>query len=67
MKMIKLLSVVVCASFLMAGATWAADEAKKCCEPAKDIAAQKDCACKCCKKAAEKGVWCKKCHKQAAK
>jgi len=66
--MIKLLTMVVCASFLMAGASFAADDTKKpCCEKPKDIAAQKDCACDCCKKAAEKGKWCKKCHPQPKK
>jgi hypothetical protein len=68
MKMIKLLSVLVCASFVMASASFAADApAKKCCEPVKTIADQKNCACDCCKKAAEKSKWCKKCHPQAKK
>ncbi len=65
--MIKLLSMVVCASFLMAGAAWSADAPKKACCEAKTIEAQKDCACECCKKAGEKGKWCKKCHPQTAK
>ena len=64
MKMIKLLSVLVCASFLMASASFAADAPakKKCCEPAKTVEQEKNCACDCCKKAAEKGKMCKKCH-----
>jgi hypothetical protein len=68
MKMIKLLSVLVCASFMMAGASFAADApAEKCCKPAKNVTEEKSCACDCCKKAAAKGKMCKKCHPPAKK
>ncbi len=59
--------MLVCATVLMAGVSWAADDAKKPCCEAKTIAAQKDCACACCKAAAEKSKWCKHCHPQAKK
>ena len=61
MKLVKLLSVLVCASVLMAGATWAAEAKKPCCEPT--VEAGLKCKNACCKKAAEKGKVCKKCHK----
>ena len=67
MKMIKLLSVLVCASFLMAGASFGADEPKQPCCKAATIEAQKECACACCKKAAKNNKWCKKCHPQPKK
>jgi hypothetical protein len=67
MRIAKLLSVLMCAGFLMSSVTWAADDAKKPCCEAKTIEAQKDCACACCKKAQEKGKWCKKCHPQPKK
>ncbi|MBI5386467.1 MAG: hypothetical protein HZA90_17485 [Verrucomicrobia bacterium] len=64
MKIVKLLSVLVCASVLMAGVTWAADEKKPCCDPKADSL---KCECACCKKAAEKSKVCKKCHPPAKK
>ncbi len=59
--------MLVCAAVLMAGASWAADAPKKPCCEAKTIAAQKDCACACCKTAAEKNKWCQHCHPTAKK
>ncbi len=64
MKAMRLLTVFLFALALIAAPMWAADAKKPCCE-AKALAAQKDCACACCKKAAQKGEWCKKCHPQA--
>ena len=59
MKAIKLLSVFVFAAALMAGPAWAAEGKKPCCDASKDSL---KCECGCCKKAAEKGKACKKCH-----
>lgn len=64
MKIVKMLFVVVCASVLMAGANWAADEKKPCCDAKADSL---KCECPCCKKAADKGKVCKKCHPDQAK
>lgn len=61
MKIVKLLSVLVCASVLMAGVAWAGEAKKPCCDPKADSL---KCDCGCCKKAAEKGKACKKCHKK---
>jgi hypothetical protein len=59
MKAIKLLSVLMFAVAMMAGPTWAAEDKKPCCDPKADSL---KCECPCCKKAAEKGKVCKKCH-----
>lgn len=64
MKIVKMLSVLVCASVLMAGIAWSAEEKKPCCEPT--VKAGLECKNACCKKAAEKGKVCKKCHKATA-
>jgi len=64
MKAIKLLSVFVFAVSLMASPVWAAEGKKPCCDPKADSL---KCECGCCKKAAEKGKVCKKCHPPAKK
>lgn len=64
MKAIKLLSVFVFAVSLMAAPAWTADDKKPCCDPKAD---SMKCECGCCKKAADKGKACKKCHPPAKK
>ena len=64
MRIIKLLSVLVCAVSLMVGPAWAAEGKKPCCDPKADSL---KCECGCCKKAAEKNKACKKCHPPAKK
>lgn len=56
MKTITLLFVALA---LVVGPSFAADEKKPCCDPKKDSLT---CECGCCKKAADKGKVCKKCH-----
>jgi hypothetical protein len=69
MKSIKLLTILVCAAGLIAGATRAiaAEEGKKkpCCEA--KVEAEKKCAHECCTKAAAEGKICTKCHKEDKK
>jgi hypothetical protein len=69
--MIKMLSALVCASFMMAGVAFAADApAKKDCGCCKaTVKAEKKCekCAECCKAAAAKGEICKKCHPNGAK
>ncbi len=68
MKVIKLLSVAVCAfAFVTASpiSARAADDKKACCEAT--VEAGKKCDHKCCQKASEAGKVCKKCHKSEDK
>jgi hypothetical protein len=68
MKVIKLLSVAVCAfAFVTTSpiSAQAADSKKACCEATVD--AGKKCDHKCCQKASEAGKVCKKCHKSEDK
>lgn len=68
MKILRLLSVTLVSVALLGGSALAAEKKDKepCCKAA-TVEAQKDCACACCKKAAEKGKWCKQCHPDKAK
>jgi hypothetical protein len=75
-KMMKMLSALVCASFMMAGVAFAADPAptstpaKKgcgCCAATVEACKKCEKCPDCCKKAAAKGKVCKKCHPAAKK
>jgi hypothetical protein len=70
MKLIKSLTVGLCAVALLASLSIARAEDKKeekkaCCEAT--VEAGKKCDHACCKKAAEAGKTCKKCHKDEKK
>jgi hypothetical protein len=75
MKLIKTLSVVICALAILAGPAIAADAAKDkdskdkklpaCCEKAK--AEGKECTHKCCVEAKKEGKTCEKCGKKGDK
>jgi hypothetical protein len=68
MKLIKLLSVVICALALAAGPVLGAEEAKKkqsCCEKAK--AKGEDCKHPCCVDAKKEGKSCEKCNPKTEK
>ena len=66
MKLIQKLVVACCAFALIGGtAVRAQDEKEECCPATAE--GQKACAHACCKKAAEEGKICKKCHKEEKK
>jgi hypothetical protein len=65
MKTIRLLSVFVFATAMLADPAWAAEQKKPCCEAT--VEAGKKCDHPCCKKAAEANKVCKKCHPPAKK
>ena len=60
MKLIKLLSVIVCSLALIAGSAMAEGKKKSCCEKAK--AEGKDCTHPCCVEAKKDGKVCEKCN-----
>jgi hypothetical protein len=64
MKALKLLSIVLFASSMIAGPLMAAEEKKPCCEAT--VEAGQKCAHKCCVKAAKAGKVCEKCHPKKA-
>lgn len=67
MKPIKSLVVAFCTiAFVMASPLRAADNDKKPCCPA-TVEGEKNCSHECCKKAAESGKICQKCHKEEKK
>ncbi len=66
MKAIKLLFIAVCTAGLLSTPVIGAQKAPKpCC--AATVEAQKNCTHKCCKRAAEQGKICKRCHKEEKK